>query len=46
MHREVKPNRFEISTPAKIILGTVFGLAALYIIAVVLAFTLYPGLFR
>ena len=46
MHREIKPNRFEIPMPAKIVLGTVFGLAALYIIAVVLAFTLCPGLFR
>ena len=46
MHREVKPNPFEIPTAAKIVLGTVFGLAALYIIAVVLAFTLCPGLIR
>jgi hypothetical protein len=46
MHREVKPNRFEIPIAAKIVLGTVFGLAALYIIGVVLAFTLCPGLFR
>jgi membrane protein YdbS with pleckstrin-like domain len=46
MHREVKPNRFEIPKPAKVVIWAIVGLVALWLLAAFVTVTFFPGLYR
>jgi hypothetical protein len=46
MHREVKPNRFKVPKPAKIVIWAVVGLIALWVAFAAVTVTFFPEIYR